>query len=255
MANLLIQVLCCANLILRNRFASAFGLAYLAEALAAIDHGLFATEPMNSSTFLWPRHQKNFAMPECLDSIANVSHCMHNFLGGKMKRILAPLVFALPLVAFAQTLPQVTVTAQGYYSFGYDTYSYGGGQGGAVPFDEYPILIAGAASFADASSVRCSSSGSSKEVTSQSSVTERWIAAEEVYRRLKLFDTFWTRFGINNSVDRKGYFVVIYADGYKEQWAVISPLFSTVTPGSPMPGTLEPGSTPAGVVTPHPVCG
>lgn len=166
------------------------------------------------------------------------------------------VLFTLSAGANEYSLPPVTVTGQGYYDFG-----VGGGYnppqaaGGGEPFPGYFQLVAGAERYIQASNVRCSTTGDSRNVTSQSSVLERWIAAEQVYRRLKQFDTFWSFWGANNTPDKRGWFLVVYADGYSEQWAVISPMFSQVTPGSPMPNTMKPGSTPAGVVAPNTVCG
>ncbi|MDA8523496.1 hypothetical protein [Acidovorax sp. NCPPB 4044] len=83
------------------------------------------------------------------------------------------------------------------------------------------------------------------------------MAAEQVYRRLKQFDGFWSYWGRSNRPDDKGFFVVIYADGYEEQWAVTSPTLSAATPGHPMPDTLKPGKDAgqAGSIQRHSVCG
>lgn len=161
--------------------------------------------------------------------------------------------------AFSQGLPVVTVTASGIYDFGFE--GYGPQSVGSVgipePFPGYVQLVAGAERYIQASNVRCSATGDLKNVTSQSSVESRWLAAEQVYRRLKVFDGFWSYWGRSNRPDDKGFFVVIYADGYEEQWAVLNPTFSAVTPGHPMPGTLKPGKDAgqAGAVQNHSVCG
>lgn len=157
----------------------------------------------------------------------------------------------------AQDLPPITITAQGYHDFGFGGSGGMGGNGwnGAMPFPGYPYLIAGAQRFDQASSVRCSATGALRDVTSQSSEIDRWQAAEQVYRRLKLFDSFWSYWGSNNMVDNKRLFKVTYADGYSEQWMVINPLYSMATSGQPMPNSMKAGNDPAGIVKADRLCG
>lgn len=181
---------------------------------------------------------------------------MKNSAIHSLKSILLSISLISGFNASAQefSLPPVTVTDSGVYDFGFCGYSPPQAGGGA-PFPGYFELIAGAERYGQASNVRCSTSGESRNDTSESPVIDRWIAAEQVYRRLRQFDSFWAYWGANNTPDKRGWFLVIYADGYSEQWAVISPMYSQVTPGSPMPNTMKPGSTPPGVVQPNTVCG
>ncbi|WP_156379426.1 hypothetical protein [Acidovorax sp. Root402] len=164
-------------------------------------------------------------------------------------------LFALNSSADEYSLPPVTVTDQGFYDFGVGGYSPPQQAGGGEPFPGYFTLVVGAERYIQASNVRCSATGELRNVTSQSPVLDRWMAAEQVYRRLKQFDSFWAFWGANNTPDKRGWFLVIYADGYSEQWAVITPLFSQVTPGSPMPNTMKPGNTPPGQIEPNTLCG
>jgi len=150
----------------------------------------------------------------------------------------------------------ITIESSGYYNFGVGSFGNGSiGAGVGEPFPGFSMLLAGAERYELARSVRCSATGGSKDVTSQSDVVNRWLAAEQVYRRLQEFKSFWDFWGNSNFVDKKGYFWVIYADGYTERWTVVNRGFSMVTPGFPDAGTMEAGSTPAGVVQKDTVCG
>lgn len=94
-------------------------------------------------------------------------------------------------------------------------------------------------------------SSNAKSTTSQSDVTSRWLAAQEVFNSMYLEGTLFNWREITGNVvfkiDGKVYngFVVFYADGYKETWAV-NPGFKTSSVkllDSPMPNSLD-GSKP-----------
>ena len=78
------------------------------------------------------------------------------------------------------------------------------------------------------------------------------MAAEQVYRTLATYRTFFEKWTNVNPLVRDGSLRVVYADGGSETWLIISPGYSTVTAGLTKTDSLKLGD---GQANQHTFCG
>lgn len=162
------------------------------------------------------------------------------------KRLSAGLVAVVLLVGqretnAIQTMPTITVNGGGGLSGGL------GGSGG-MPISEFPAIMAMIQGLAIATDVRCLG-GAYSSVVSTSDTTERWLAAESVFRAVKQWansNSKWAKGGLV----RGDIMSITYADGGTENWIVMSPIPSAALEGA-VPGSLRLGN---GVVKPTAIC-
>lgn len=121
---------------------------------------------------------------------------------------------------------------------------------GGSRFPGYPEMYMAVFQLSQITDVRCSG-GTYRNVTSQSDVLDRTMAAEMVFRVVKQLTTLLGQV-FKNKPYAGGKLTIMYADGGSEDFIVTNPTFSSAMPRCPVPGSLTPGN---GQVQPHPICG